>query len=304
MSTALRVAGCFARARDQPAHLPGQHSEYVLGTDDFCLPLPDDIDFETGAMFTDVLGTAIRAMKRIRVAGQDTVLITGRRYVVWHRQCSAGSWASVIAADTNEYHLGLANAAGVGATVNPGSGDMASRIREFAGTGGVDVAIDCSGSQDGRLECLEAVRRGVGRVPFVGLGQGLQLNAEEASRIFLKEVTLFGSWYSDPIDMEEIARLVRRGLDRSPMVTRRFGIDDAPEAFTVFFGGTAAKVVILPWQLLEGVHAGAGTTQAVRPPRRPGSPRRSRSSTCQMPETGRRWPFRLFARPAPRGHSV
>jgi hypothetical protein len=38
-----------------------------------------------------------------------------------------------------------------------------------------------------------------------------------------------------------------RGLDPSPMVTHRFGIEDALEAFEAFFGGRGAKVMIEPW---------------------------------------------------------
>lgn len=233
---------------DQPVQSPGHHSQYVLVRDDFCLPLPDDVDFEDGALFTDALGTAFRAIKRMKVTAQDTVLITGQGPVgLAATMICEYLHAPVIAADINEYRLACARRCGAGAVVNPSKEDVVSRVRESVSPDGVDVAIDCSGTQDGRLACLEAVRRGGARVAFVGLGGGLQLTAEQASRVFLKEIELIGSWYSDPGDVLEIAQMVRRGLDPSRMVTHRFGIDEAQEAYTTCFGGAGGKVIVLPW---------------------------------------------------------
>ena len=63
----------------------------------------------------------------------------------------------------------------------------------------------------------------------------------------LKELTVIGSWYSTPVDHLELIDLVRRGLSPEAMITHRFGIDEAPRAFTSFFTGEAAKVMLTPW---------------------------------------------------------
>ena len=64
----------------------------------------------------------------------------------------------------------------------------------------------------------------------------------------LKEIEVIGTWYSAPTDHEELKALVRRGLPAADMVTHRFGIEQAQEAFDLFFGGEAAKVVLEPWR--------------------------------------------------------
>ncbi len=63
----------------------------------------------------------------------------------------------------------------------------------------------------------------------------------------LKETEVIGTWYSAPTDHEELEALVRRALPAKDMVTHRYGIEEAPEAFDVFFGGAGAKVVLEPW---------------------------------------------------------
>ncbi len=239
----------LCRGNDQPEAGSGMHSQFVIIREDFCLPLPDDLDFEAGAMFTDTLGTPLRAITRLRVGEDDTVLVSGQGPVgLAATMLCRFLGATVIATDTNDYRLGCATECGANTVVNPQTADLRTALREFADPDGVSVAIDCSGSQAGRLASLDAVRRGNGRVAFVGLGEGLEMTSEEASRIFLKEVELIGSWYSDPEDMVKLAALVRQGLQPSKMVTHRFPIENAPEAFDTCFGGAGAKVVILPWE--------------------------------------------------------
>ncbi len=110
----------------------------------------------------------------------------------------------------------------------------------------MDVAIDASGSESGRLACIEAVRPG-GRIAFLGLGGGFALTPEQATAAILKEIHLIGSWYSTPSDQAELIDLIRRGLEPEKIVTHRYGIEDAPAAFETFFSGAGAKVVIQPW---------------------------------------------------------
>lgn len=238
----------FCQGEGRPPVRSGNHAQYVLMRDDFCLPLPDDLDFETGALLTDNLGTPFRAIKRLRVNARDSVLVVGTGPVgLAATMLCRAMGAPVVAADVNAYRLSVASRCGANAVIDPSREDLNARIREFTGADGVTVAIDTSGSQEGRLACLEGVGR-AGRVAFIGIGAGLQLDPAQARDAFIfKEVEIIGSWYSDPADMVELAGLIRRGLEPSRMVTHRFGIDAAPEAFATCFDGIGAKVVIRPW---------------------------------------------------------
>ena len=86
--------------------------------------------------------------------------------------------------------------------------------------------------------------RPAGRVAFIGLTGPLTLDI--TAQLILRDLQLIGSWYSDPGDLAELASIVRRGLDLSPLVTHRYGIEEAGEAFATFFGGRSAKVMLEP----------------------------------------------------------
>lgn len=233
---------------EPPAAGFGYHAQFVLRREDFCLPLADDIDFQTASLFGDVLGTAYRAIRRIRITAGETVLIMGQGPIgLAATMICRFMGAAVIAGDRNPYRLELAERCGASATVLWENDDSVARVAEIAGAEGVDAAIDCAGAQSTRLGCLAAVRRG-GRVALVGLGEGLELDGPTFSRnVFLKDLELVASWYSNPSDMFELEDLVRNGLKPERMLTHVLPLEDAAEGFAAMFAGQSGKVILKPW---------------------------------------------------------
>jgi 2-desacetyl-2-hydroxyethyl bacteriochlorophyllide A dehydrogenase len=237
----------FCQDDSEPPQVAGYHSQYVLIRDDFCLPVPDDVDFDAASLLAAPFGAAFRAIKRLRVTAQDRVLVMGQGPLgLAATLLCKFLGARVKAVDTNEYRLACAQRCGADEISNPESLEPRALPLGLPGAKDIEVAIDCTGSQEGRLGCLETVGRS-GRVAFVGVNGGLHLEPAQAGQIFLKEIELIGSWYSNPSDVLELAELVNRGLDPTRIVTHRFGIDEASEAFATGFGGAAGTVVILPW---------------------------------------------------------
>lgn len=232
---------------ERPPPGTGYHAQFVLKRQDFCLPLADDIDFDTGALLTDVMGTAYHAVQRARISASDTVLVMGQGPVgLAATMICKFLGATVITGDVNPTRLELSRACGADATVTPGE-DVVEKIRAAAGSRGVDAAIDCAGAQESRVTCLQAVRRG-GRVALVGLADGLNLDrATFTQHMFLKDLDLIASWYSDPNDVFELQHLVRRGLDPKRMVSHILPIGQATEGFSAMFGGHGGKVILRPW---------------------------------------------------------
>jgi threonine dehydrogenase-like Zn-dependent dehydrogenase len=151
--------------------------------------------------------------------------------------------ARVIAADVNDYRLERAAAAGATRVVNPLREDVRSAVLELTDGEGADLALECSATADGAATCLAAVRT-AGRVAFLGLTGKLTIDV--TPQLILRDLQVIGSWYSDPADLAELAAMVRRGLDLSPLVTHHYGIEDAAQAFVTFFGGRSAKVILAP----------------------------------------------------------
>jgi propanol-preferring alcohol dehydrogenase len=110
----------------------------------------------------------------------------------------------------------------------------------------VDVALDCSGDETAQIQCLDAAAGG-GRVAFVGI-KSETTPVAVLRHLIVKELTLIGSWYSSPSEHPEMMALIERGLPAERMITHRFSLEDAPEAFRAFFAGETVKVILDPWR--------------------------------------------------------
>jgi 2-desacetyl-2-hydroxyethyl bacteriochlorophyllide A dehydrogenase len=238
----------FCQSDARPPQAAGYHAQYVQIRADFCLPLPDDLDFETGALLAAPFGAAYRAIRRIALSAHERVLIVGQGPLGLAATTLCKYFgARVIASEPNAYRRGCAERCGADEVVDPTHDALAEQLQAFTGGLGVDAAIDCTGLADGRLTCLQSVAPG-GRVAFMGSGGGLALDAAQAGQIVTKEISLYGSWYCDPAEVATVAELTRNGLSPSRIITHRFLIDRAADAFATSFGGSAGKVVILPWE--------------------------------------------------------
>jgi threonine dehydrogenase-like Zn-dependent dehydrogenase len=237
----------FCQDDAEPPQAAAFHSQYVLIRDDFCLPIPDAVDFDTASLLAAPFGAAYRAITRLRLSAQDRVLIMGQGALgLAATTICKFLGATVAAADTSAFRLECARRCGADVVADPADGEAMSPLLNGDGAHWADVAIECTGSDEGRFNSLVSVGPG-GRVAFVGLGGGLHLDPMQARQVFLKEIELLGNWYVDPSQVAEIAQLACRGLQPSRIITHRFGIDDAPEAFATSFGGSAVTVVLHPW---------------------------------------------------------
>jgi L-iditol 2-dehydrogenase len=239
----------FGGGQHRAGYFPGTHSQYVLIDDRSCLPMSDDIPYETGVLFGDTLGVTFHAINRLKVTGFETVLITGLGPIGLSATmlCKFLN-AFVIVLDVDQYRLTHAELCGADVRVNPDAeSDVLARLQEIAGPRGIDVALDCSGNPVAQTLCLDALRKG-GRMAFVGVTQeGPAINTSK--HLIGKELELIGSWYSRPREYPELEALYRRGLPADDLITHRFGIEEAQTAFdTLFGGGSAAKVIIDPWR--------------------------------------------------------
>ncbi len=224
----------------------GTHTPYLLVPEYVCLPIPEDMPFSTGAMLDDCLGTPYRAIKRSGVRAGETVLITGTGPIgMAALVISKFLNARVIAVEPIRYRLDHASKVGADFILDPNKDDVLAKVKEITGNRGVDFAIDCSGVDSAQVQCLNAVRPG-GRAAFVGI-RSETTSVNVLRQFILKELTVIGSWASTPQDHHEIIRQIQRGMPVDKLVTHRFGVDDAPEAFRKFFAGEAVKVAIDMW---------------------------------------------------------
>ena len=223
----------------------GAHADYMKVPASTLVPLPDELSFETGAAIACGTGTAFGALRRVNLAGSDTVAIFGQGPVgLSATQFGRAMGARVIALDTIAERLELAKGLGADETIDPGSNDPVAAIKELTGGRGVDIAIDCSGSEEGRRAAVRSTRTW-GTVGLVGEGGTMTVNVSK--ELMRKQLTIVASWTFSAFGQADCARYVaERGIDVDHLFTQRYSsLDEAEEAYRLFDTQTTGKGVFL-----------------------------------------------------------
>ncbi|MHA2088231.1 MAG: zinc-dependent alcohol dehydrogenase [Promethearchaeota archaeon] len=242
------LAGDWYHCHNPVEHqrFPGTHSQYELIREDCCLPIPDDVPFDTAALIDDCLGTPYRGITRLGMKPTDTVLITGVGPIgVAATIISKFFNAKVIAVDVNNLRLKHVQQYGVEQTINPREDNLKKIVRKITKNRGVDIALECSGMEEAQNECLDAVKP-LGKVAFLGI-KSINTKINIPLNFIIKEITAIGSWASRPYEHPEIIKMIQLGLPADQLITHKFKIDDASTAFETFFSGSSVKVIINPW---------------------------------------------------------
>src|SRR6185437_6347248 len=225
----------------------GGHAEFLLAEERTLVALPDELSYLDGAMVACGLGTAYAACLRAAVSGRDTVLITGLGPVglAAAMLCQALG-ARVVGTDIIPERRALAEQLQVAdLVIASDTGDLQARLREATHGHGFEVGIDCSGNAEARRLCLELAREW-GRVVYVG--EGGTVAFAPSPLLIHKQLTLYGSWVCGvPQMLDLVEHLVRWNLHPDRLVTHRFPLDQAREAYELFDAGRTGKVAIV-WE--------------------------------------------------------
>jgi threonine dehydrogenase-like Zn-dependent dehydrogenase len=224
--------------------LSGTHCEYVVVPKECLVPLPDDMDWETAVLLCgDTLGTPYRALQRLGGArGGDFAAVfgcgpIGLGSLVWLKHFGA----RVIVSEPTPYRRQLAAKLGANVVVSPSHEDVVERVHRET-DGGADICLDCSESAQTLADALDSVSVH-GRVAFIG--EKPKASISPSDQFIRKEITVVGSWYFTTADYYEQLRHYRRGLPVAGLITHRFRMGDAQQAYTHFSSGHSGKVVFV-----------------------------------------------------------
>jgi threonine dehydrogenase-like Zn-dependent dehydrogenase len=224
-------------------HRDGAYADFMLAEEYTLLHLPDELSFIDGAIISCGFGTSFQGVRRADVSGSDTVLVTGLGPVgLAAAIISKARGARVIGVDINPERVASAGKFGVDLGLVADDNTL-DRIKEYTNGHGVEVSLECSASQSGRMLCLEAARLW-GRV--VLLGEHGNLNLNPSFTIVQKQLTVHGSWMSGISEMvDTIEHIVRWKIKPEDIVTHTFPITQVKEAFELADAGKAGKVVFV-----------------------------------------------------------
>ena len=141
-----------------------------------------------------------------------------------------------------EERIKLALALGVCDEALPSGPDNVSQIRKLTGGWGVERAVDCSANDAARATAIRATRKW-GRIVFLGEGGRVEFNP--SPDIIHDQKTIYGSWVTSTWLMEELVeRLVAWNLHPADLVTHRFPLDRAGDAYALMASGKCGKVAV------------------------------------------------------------
>ena len=128
---------------------------------------------------------------------------------------------------------------------NPQRHNVLDEVKAITGGKGVDKAIDCTGKAEAQLQALEAVRRD-GKMAFLG-ENNRGLTIKPSDHFIRKNLDAISCWYFNSFEYADILRIVERNVPIQTLITHRFPLTEAQNAFETFASGKSAKVVLNPW---------------------------------------------------------
>ena len=222
----------------------GAHAKYMLVPAHTVVKLPDALSFKTGAAISCGTGTAYGALKRLDLAGDETIAIFGQGPVgLSATQLAKAMGARVIALDISKERRDLATKFGADEVVDPIANDVVEAIRDLTHGEGAQKSLDCSSNSEARRSAVQAVRVW-GTACFVG--ETGDVTFDVSNDLLRRQVTLVGSWTFSKNGQADCAEFVAdRGIDVDSLFTHEFTLKQADEAYKLFDTQTTGKGVFL-----------------------------------------------------------
>jgi threonine dehydrogenase-like Zn-dependent dehydrogenase len=223
----------------------GGHAPYLLAEENTCVRLPENLSYVDGALVACGFCTAWEALTRLRVCGQDRLLVTGLGPVGLAAAMlgRALGVSEIIGVDTSLRRIQLSQELGVVDHALPSDADTGRQIQELTAGKGCEASIDCSGAAAARLLALKGTRQW-GRCAFVGEGNDVQFDVSPT--LIHPQITLYGSWVTSLGHMAELVeRLSRWDLHPEKTVTHRLPLEGAGEAYRLADEGESGNVTIV-----------------------------------------------------------
>jgi threonine 3-dehydrogenase len=225
----------------------GAYAEFVAVPARNCWPIPAGMSLEVASAL-EPLGNAVHTVLAGEIAG-CSALVTGCGpiglfSIAVARACGAGP---IVASDVNPYRLDLAKKIGADVVIDASKEDVAARTREATDGRGADVVLEMSGHPSAIRQGLAAIRN-AGRMSLLGLPSD-PFELDVTALIIFKGVTvqgingrlMFQTWRQ----MNEL--LTSGRLDIRPALTHVMAIEDYAQAMEQLKGGSAGKIVLIPW---------------------------------------------------------
>lgn len=226
---------------------PGAMAEYVhvpyaaIGRTIF--PLPDELTYEDAAS-VEPLSISYFSVTRGQPKPNEAIAVIGMGVIGLYavQVLKALGVEKVIAAGRRPARLAAAKICGADPVIDAAAEDTLARVMEATGELGVNTVVECAGNQT-TFDQSVAMARGGGKILLVGVYE--KPLSWQPLPVIGKNLTLVGCLggnFPASIDLLKTGKVKAK-----PMISHRFGLDQAADAFRAQLEDPAAvKVMIKP----------------------------------------------------------
>ncbi|MBN2323026.1 MAG: alcohol dehydrogenase catalytic domain-containing protein [Spirochaetes bacterium] len=229
---------------------PGGMAEYIrvsapIVRSDVHL-LPDSLSYEHASL-SEPLACCIKGMDRTNLAPGDSVAVIGAGTVgimniLLAKKIKGASF--VIASDVLENRRQYAKRFGADLVLDPTEVNFAEAVKEATGGIGVDAVIVAVSNSNAILQGLNAVRNGGVVLIFAPPAPDDEMTVS-TNMLFFTEKRIVSSYNSSHVDMHRAFTLIAsKTLDLDAMITHKFPMQKAAEAFSAAQGRDGLKVLV------------------------------------------------------------
>jgi propanol-preferring alcohol dehydrogenase len=224
---------------------------YSVVREEMALRIPDEMTFEDALMLTCAGGTAWSALQKVEPTPKDAVVIfglgpVGLMGVMWAK--TAGAY--VIGVEPIEERQALARKVGADVVLAPQEEEIVERIRALTNGDGATVGYESSGSKAAKAALLNVTSRDARIVYVAGGARGPVIDPSPFGQWgTLGLRTIYGTVTHSIPDWYDMTRtILMQDLKPGEIVTHRFSIEEASEAYALTDSGRCGKVVF-EWPL-------------------------------------------------------
>ncbi len=216
----------------------GSFSEYMKIPSFNVVKLPENVDFEDGAM-TDPAAVALHAIRRsggIHIGETVAVLGAGPIGMLACQWAKTMGARKIIATDVMREKLHVLKEIGVNVAINAREEIVIDRIMDETSGIGADLIIETAGSVETHTQSLLTARKR-GRIIHIGRAYSDVVLPDEAfTKIFRRELNVYGAVNSNfsPLDHEWRTTVLYMSMGKlklKPLISHRLPLREISETF-------------------------------------------------------------------------
>ena len=215
----LRVLGCQA---------PGAFAQYISVPAEKVYSLPDNLDFDDGAL-VEPSAVGVHAVRKSELSLGDRVVVIGDGVIglAIVQAAKAAGAGEIIVVGHHEGRLEIAEE--LGADVTFIAGDTVKFIMDNYGPDGIDIVYEAVGVGTTINQAIDIVRKGA-KIIVVGV-----FGKHPETKVGLiqdKEIDMRGALMYVQEDYPRTIDLISKGeIDTKPLITARYPLEKVSEAF-------------------------------------------------------------------------